>query len=317
MSSIDINADDLDEPDEEERQAQTRRLFTYSVHAIKQASLVARVFVNHPDFKASLQGCDRIFQLGREFSLQQGAVIVGPSGMGKTALIRYFCNSLPNSNLFEKGQGAVAVRLPKKPNVGHLVGSMLRQIRYPFPQVTAQTVSAKREVLIEALRQKGSRMLFVDEAHHLRSQTRFRTRQADGTTVSDCIREFIDEVPLGVVLTGTEELLQLDEVDEALHNRLSARFQLRNFEAGNLWIGFVRAFCKQCAFFDLSLLGEKAEAEKLHKATGGNLRQFKRLVTEMVLVALDAPSGRLEATHLPLAYTRVCGEVRKAENPYV
>lgn len=317
MSDIDMSSDSLDEPDEEERQVQTRRLFMYSVHAVKQASQVARVFVNHPDFKASLQGCDRVFQLGREFGLQQGAVIAGPSGMGKTALIRYFCGSLPNSSLFEKGLGALAFRLPKKPHVGHVVSSLLRQIRYPFPQVSAQTVDAKKHVLIEALRQKGTRMLFVDEAHHLRTQTKLRTTLAEGTSVSDCLRELIDEVPVGAVLTGTEELLQIDTIDDALGNRLSARFQLRNFENKALWAGFVKAFCKQCAFIDLGLLSDKGEIDKLHRATGGNLRRFKRLVTEMVLVALDAHSRKLEAEHLPLAYTRVSGAIQCPDNPYV
>lgn len=317
MSGIDMSSDDLDEPDEEERQVQARRLFMYSLHAVKEAAQVARVFVNHPDFKASLQGCDRVFQLGREFGLQQGAVIAGPSGMGKTALIRYFCGSLPNSSLFEKGLGALAIRLPKKPHVGHLVGALLRQLQYPFPQVSAHTVDTKREVLIEALRQKGSRLLFVDEAQHLRSQTRFRTNLASGSSVSDCIRELIDEVPIGAVLTGTEDLLHIDKIDDALGNRLSARFQLRNFENKNLWAGFVRAFCKQCAFVDLSLLGEKSEVEKLHRATGGNLRRFKRLVTEMVLVALDTQCRKLEAEHLPLAYSRVSGAIQSADNPYV
>ncbi len=122
------NDDDLDFPDEDERRTATRRLFAYSPRAIEEGGFVDRVLVNHPGFKASMAACDRLFQLGRELGMPQGAVIVGPPGVGKTALIRHFRKSLPSSSLFEPGVGAVAIRLPARPNVGQIVGAMLRHL---------------------------------------------------------------------------------------------------------------------------------------------------------------------------------------------
>ena len=307
--------DDLDFPDEEERRTVARRLFAYSRKAIIEATFVDRVLVNHPGFKTSLQACDRVFQLGRELGLQQGAVVVGPPGVGKTALIKHFRKSLPQSSLFEEGAGALAIRLPARPNVGQVVGSLLRQLKYPFPQVSMHSLAIKRDVLIEAMRQKGTRLLFIDEAHHLKSQTKIRSRTFDGSSTTDLLREFMDEVPLGICLSGTEVLLDLSEVDPHLESRMSARFSLADFACDPHWYGFLKAF-KRHAKFDLGVLEVRDEADRLHKATRGNLRNFKRLITEAVLVAVDDHKETVNAEHLNLAFSRVRGNVQRAGDVY-
>jgi type II secretory pathway predicted ATPase ExeA len=314
---MNIDQEDFDVPDEEERQVAARRLFTYSVRALRLANQVQKVFVTHPHFKEALSGCDRIFQLSRELSMQQGAVVAGPTGVGKTALIRYFKDSLPSSSLFERGLGAIAVRVPKRPSVGHLVARVLYQFKYPFP-VTTHTLAARRDAMVDALRQKGTRLLFLDEAHHLKGQTRLRTRDVytSGSSATEWIRELMDEVPVGVCLCGNEELFELGQIDDSLDGRVSARFKLSTFENDTMWRAFVRSFVKRCNGFDLTLLDSAEEATRLHKATGGNLRAFKRLVVEAVLVAVDANASAVEGTHLLLAFSRVSGGFSVPGSPY-
>jgi len=316
MNNDTFNDDEFDAPDDEERRVRERRLFAYSVQALKVAASVDRVCIVHPAFKAALTACDRTFQLSRELSQQQIIVVAGKTGVGKTALIRYFRASLPGSSLFEHGLGAIAIRLPARPNVGHLVGAMLRQLKHPFPQVTGQTLHIKRDLLIEALRQRGTRMLFIDEGQHLRDQSKIRSRSSDGTTVTDCLRELVDETPIGACICGTQEILQLSDVDPSLDNRVGARFQLDAFSEGAMWRAFLSAFRKHCGQVDLSLIEDPEHAKKVHLATEGNPRSFKRLVTEAVLVCVDAKASAVTSEHLKEAFGRVSGGVSRIGNPY-
>jgi type II secretory pathway predicted ATPase ExeA len=311
-----LNDDDFDGPDEEERRVRERRLFTYSVQALKVAASVDRVCIVHPAFKAALTACDRAFQLSRELSQQQIIVVAGATGVGKTALIRYFRASLPGSSLFEQGLGAIAIRLPAKPNVGHLVGALLRQLKHPFPQVTGQTLFIKRDLLIEALRQRGTRMLFIDEGQHLRDQSKMRSRNSDGTTVTDCIRELVDESPIAACICGTQEILQLSDVDRSLDNRVSARFQLEAFSDNAMWKAFLSAFRKHCGQIDLSIIEDSEHVKKLFVATEGNPRSFKRLVTEAVLICVDENASAVTKEHFKRAFERVSGGVSRIGNPY-
>jgi type II secretory pathway predicted ATPase ExeA len=308
--------DDFDAPDEEERSVRTRRMSTYSVNAIKLAASVDKVYIVHPDCKTSLIGCDRAFQLCRELSQQQVIMIAGGTGVGKTALIKYFRASLPKSSLFEQGFGAIAVRLPSRPNVGQVIGTMLKQLKHPFPQVTNQTLAIKREVLIESLRQRGTRLLFIDESHNLRDQTRIRNRVHDGTTVTDCLRELVDEASVGLCLSGTDDLLHLDAVDSHLDNRVSARFQLRSFKDDGIWRGFLSTFRRHCTQIDLGIIDSVEHAQMLFAATGGNLRIFKRLVTEAVLVCADASATSVTQEHFKKAFDSISGDASRVGNPY-
>jgi len=311
-----ISDDDFDAPDEEERSTRTRRLFTYSVQAIKVAASVDKVFIVHPDCRTSLTGCDRVFQLSDALSQQQVIVLAGSTGVGKTALIKYFRSSLPKSSLFEQGFGAIAVRLPSKPTVGHLVGTMLRQLKHPFPQVTSHTLAIKREVLIESLRQRGTRLLFLDESHNLRDQSRVRSRANDGTNVTDCLRELVDEASVGLCLSGTEELLQLAAIDSHLDNRVSARFHLKAFVDNGIWRGFLSTFRRHCTQIDLGIIDSVEHAQKLYVATTGNLRIFKRLVTEAALICADSNANVVAPEHFKRAFDSISGDVGRMGNPY-
>lgn len=312
-----IEMTDFDGPGEEERRIEQRRLFTYSPQAIRAAVAVDRVMVNYPAFAEAMAGADRVFQLGRELTVQQGITITGESGSGKTALGRYFIGSQPKSTLFEDGFGAIAIRLPGRPTVGHVVGALLRRLRHPFPSISAQTLDIKRQMLIDALRQKGTRVIFIDEAHYLLMQARMHGRaQMMYGNVTDVIRELMDETPVAVVLLGTSELLELEAADAHLANRVSARFELRGLEVPVIWQGFVRSFVKQVRSVDLSPLTEKDEAQRLHVATQGNLRSFKRLVTEAALVAVDDGAQVVSPQHLQKAFERANGRAAGKDNPY-
>lgn len=317
---IEINSsgEDLSGFDLDDEKLSARRLAEYSPRALKAGLNVDRLFINHPDFSTALTALDRIFQLAREVEVPHGMTLIGPSGTGKTSVLNYFRRSLPPSSLFSDGLGAVYLRVPMRCSTAYLISGLLRLYGYPFLRVTRDCQEARTAVLFDAMRQKGTRMVMLDEAHHLVPSfgEKRRTRE-EGTAPTDLVRQMIDEARVAVVLAGPGALDVLGEADEALASRVVGIHRLDRFKYDATWVGLVRAFAKQVPEFDLSVLMVPEINQQLFNVTDGNLRSLKRLITELVLLVAECEQRVAEPGLLARAYAAIYGAGRLTLNPFV
>lgn len=309
--------DDQDFPTEEERRIQHRRLFIYSTKAIEIGLQAERIFVRHPAFAAGLKAIDRCFQLARTFDMPNGVILTGPTGTGKTSVMRHFRQSLPVTSTLDSWIGVMAIRLQFRPTAGQIVSSLLRQMRYPFAHVTNKSVYIKRDIAFEAIAQKKCRLLLVDEGQFLANQVHQRTRAAQDSAATELLRELMDATGVNLVIAADAAPDFLDEVDPALASRVSVRLALSNFSHTPPWYGFVKTHVEQCSAIDLAYLTTPEGGERLHGATGGNPRAFKRIAVEAVLIAVDADKSAVDREIMALAYERVNGKDGGRANPYV
>lgn len=306
----------LSDSDVEDGPILHRRIATYSVEALRVGSQVDKTYVQYPDFVRVIQAMDRLFQLGTELDMPQGAFIEGPTGVGKTALFRYYQETVPKSTLFSPGMGIIGLRVPQRPRTGHFVSGLLRAIRYPFATGSTPQLYQRRHIVVEGLRAAGTRLIFLDEAQHLLHQLRGHSLHDWECESTEFLRQIMDEARISMVLTGSEGMDKLEEVSKAFSSRLPVRERLKNFERDPNWVGFVRAFSKQCKPFDLAFLCEPAITTRLHYACAGNLRAFKRHVTEAVLLAVDAGALKLDAELLSKAFQIAFGSATTRSNPF-
>jgi energy-coupling factor transporter ATP-binding protein EcfA2 len=307
--------EELSEFDMEEQSISERRVQTYTEHSLKMGLPIDRLFVNHPGFAAALSGLDRVFQLATEVDMPHGMKLTGPSGSGKTSLLRYYQRSLPPSSLFAQGLGAVYLRVPKRPSVGYLAGALLRQYGYPVRRSSPDALEARISVLLEAIRQKGTRLIMFDEALNLSSLLNKPAVGGQGTSTTDLIRMLMDEARVGVVLAGSD-LEEIRQLDDALQNRVVGEFQLGEFPYDKYWLGLLKRFVIQCDWFDLQILMDRDISLKLHECTCGNLRALKRLITEAVLVAAHRGAEAVEIDDLKSAYAKAYGDAVQKGNPF-
>lgn len=313
---LNLVAEDLEAV--QQRETAKRRQSTYSAQALRVADDVDKVYVLHPAFVDGLHACDRAFQLAGNVSVPFGVRVIGTPGTGKTSLTEYFTRSLPASPDYEEGLGAISIRLQQTPTVGRMVQQALEAIRYPFSSVTAATVGLKRGLLLEAFKEKGTRIVFVDEAARLAKGRGIRGAdgKGHGTDCSELVREWIDKAGLGIVLLGDAGLDEIESFDAALASRVTARVQFQDFKLDRNWLGYLHAFADSVRSIDLSAIKQQNLPAQLHAATGGNLRSLKQLLVEAALVAVDKGKSKVDVTCLKAAFLLVNGPSTLLTNPF-
>lgn len=315
-----LNTTEQDLISDSDRQIYERRQFMYSKAALLAGADVDRIMVRHPAVNKALDAMDRAFQLAHALEMPQGMRIIGPTGSGKSSLLRLFAQTLPKTTLFDPSFGVLNIRLMANCTRHQIVRSLLQRIDYPFPNVSTKAVDLKTRILIEAVQARGVRVLAIDEAHHLSSARRVRNMDGgSGNEATDWLREFNDETQLALILSGTDELDHLESIDPHLTSRLSARIELKDFALDSDWYGLLKAYAKQCTVFDLSNMLVDDLPIRIHHATSGNLRNLKRLLTETVLMAIDENINGATLTHafLQRAHDRVRGDDDKIVNPFL
>lgn len=307
----------IDALDQQEIELLARRLQTYSVEALRDAVSVELIFVAHPKFATIVRILDRLFQLGTELETPQGICLIGPPGVGKTAVYKYFRGTLPKSSLFEPGTGSVGIRIPRLPMSGHIIRALLRALAYPFSSGSHKQLYARRDVVFEAIKSKGTRLIWIDEAQHLIPRRQDGSLSNHEGDASEYLRELIDDCRVSVVLSGSDALDDLPKSLPHLASRIIGRETLGAFSLDTGWVAFLTAFSKQITVVDAALICDRGVAMQMHKATGGNLRQFKQLMVEATLIARDENQITIDILTLQKAYRLVFGEDAARNCPFV
>lgn len=307
---------DIDAIEAEDASTRERRLKQYSIKAMETGARVEQSYVRFPEFVSCIDACDRAFQLSRSLKTPQGVLITGAPGTSKTTVARYFMNSLPQSDLFERGYGALYVRLRTPPTTQQVVTAFLRGLKYPFTAVRRNNVHTMRDNVLESIRQRGTRIVFIDQAHCLASVTNKRNGAVDETTVSDLLVELMDETGASLVLLADARFPGLESVDTALASRVSVRESLSDFKCDELWSGFLKSFAGKTKAIDLSTLFDAEICQRTYVATQGNRRRYRRLIVEATLIACDSDSSVLTRDHLSLGFERTSGNFNEQPNPF-
>lgn len=303
--------------DESDRQFKERVRFTYSAKALRRLEQMASIYVIHPDAKLALAQLDRAYQLAGVAKASQSVAVLGPTGAGKTELIKYFLGTLPRETLIDKSPPAMVVRLQARPAAGWMVSTLLRRVGYPFSTVSDRQFYTKRDHLIEALRNKKCKLLVIDEAHHLATAANTRDLRRIGTNVTDVLKELVDELGLMLVLCGDDVGLQdVLNQDTHLRGRAPNTIRLKDFQNGRDWNGVVAKYVKHVPEISFEALMTSKELNLMREATGGNQRNLKWFLTEVVMICVDENCSVVERHHLCLAYDRLFGKHAFRANPY-
>lgn len=214
-----------------------------------------------------------------EFLLTLGELgtITGPSGVGKSALIKRFLHRLTP----QQGE-VVYCHLAQLPSAG-LLKLIVTQLGEPARRGKDRVYE---QILERARRTEGTLLLILDEAHLLAAEAL--------TDLRLLISSAIDVgPPLKILLVGQDALRgTLKRAQHAdLLNRVSVRFQLRPLskEQTSQYIDFQISQ----AGGDVKLFGEEVK-DLLHDFTGGLPRAINNLAIACLLQATALDAARVD-----------------------
>lgn len=251
--------------------------------------LTRQPFLEHAP-ASTLWRDDRMAQgLARlEFLLQSGtvALVTGPTGVGKSALLKRFLDRLPRPHW-----EAVYVHLTHLPSAG-----LLKLLVAKLGEVPRRGKDRLFEQILErARRTEGTLLLVFDEAHLLHAEAL--------TDLRLLISSAVDEVPpLKIILAGQESLratlrrsVHVDFLD-----RITVRFHLPALtkEQTAAYLDFQ---IKEAGGSDR--LFEQSVKTLIHDYTGGIPRQINNLATACLLEAAAENASRVSEDGLQRTLT--------------
>jgi hypothetical protein len=197
------------------------------------------------------------------------------------------------------------------PTADRFVDDLLKFLGHALKVV--EKTEKRWEILRDALRECATRVILVDEAHHMipaSGSRRNRDRLAGG--LGDFAKEFYDEIHIPIVWAGKPGLGNLFDEDGQLNSRWPGRVPLPNYAASDEWLKLLRVLDRALPMDEPCNLDSAPVAAFLHSSTSGNLRRLKLLLSECVRVAAQHKATRLTEDHFREASCRLSMNVLSA-----
>jgi type II secretory pathway predicted ATPase ExeA len=275
---------------------------------------LSNVVVQHAAFREALELIANALEMGNAVGLFAGVRITAPPGSGKSLLIDCLQKNIIDSPYLTEPLSVIRTELKEAPSVSQIQAGLLDNFGYGLTG-KGRATSSNNEVhgvLIEAMRAHKVQLVVLDEFQHIFSPTSEKV----STHVVDWLKRLMNIAQVPVVLVGSKLMDRLEGADLQLTSRIPAVIRLPTFQCDTQWVGFVKAFAKECAAVDLSPLFDRQMALHLFRATQGVPREFKRLLVQAVMMAVDSHEKFITPARLHAAYAMIYGPEKASEDPF-
>lgn len=278
---------------------------------------IRRSFARFPHVKTTLAELERLFSYDCADEEAEHLLIIGESGVGKSTLLRRFRDLHPPVSHDEYTAVPVLyVALDSACSIKKLARSLLLELGSKYwdkgdeSQLTYQ--------LICLLRGCRVRLVILDEVNHLVDKGGEKTHH----NIADRIKRLSDATHLPFVLAGIPRAERLLDTNDQLRSRFRHVISIQPFsmedkdresEFRSVLLSFRR------------LLGDIPSVDLSHRtiarafvfATGGRLREIRKLLIRAVELAFERSTPQLTAADLSRAFeTVIYRDAADARNPF-
>ncbi len=270
-----------------------------------------RLYIPHPEVKRILEALERLRKFGNpDGGLPSPArclLLTGPSGSGKSALLRRWMSNFPAQQTpLGDRQEVLYVEVPARCTTKNLAENMLRALNLPDNIAGKGTEVTQMERVKHHLRHQEVKVVILDEVQHLiDSGSRNVIYRA-----ADFVKSLLNAAICPVVLAGMPEATAIFTENEQLKRRAFGQYALNAFNwedsaERSIFRAVLAAYEEQLPFEAPSNLGrDKALAFRLHCFSGGKVGRAIDFLYAATINALEtgASSLSMEILHETAAY---------------
>jgi hypothetical protein len=239
------------------------------------------------------------------FEEAENLFVVGEPGVGKSKLLMKFCDSHPRVVHAEFTEIPVLyVEVPSKSSIDELASAMLLKLGSPFWNCgKTKELTHQLKTLLKACK---VRIILVDEVNHLVDKGGVKTHHL----IADWLKELCNDARIPIILAGIPRATRLLETNDQLRSRFREVVAINPFSVEtDVAMTDFRNVLK--SFEDLVPGGLGIEisnsimARRIAFATGGRLREIRRLIVRVVELAFKDGKMRAGVATFSTAFKQV------------
>ncbi|MDO6426558.1 TniB family NTP-binding protein [Thalassotalea sp. 1_MG-2023] len=237
-------------------------------------------WIGYPKAKTVLTKLDDLLSYPRTERMPN-MLIVGDTNNGKTMLTKRFLKQYPAEDNPE-GDGIIApvllVQAPPVPDEGRFYNAILELLFAPYRP--SERVDKKQFQVIKLLKYIGTKILVIDEIHHILAGNLNRQR-----AFLNVLKYLGNELQISIVGVGTKDAFRALQSDPQLSNRFEPVL-LPRWEFNQDFLRLLVSFERMLPLKNPSNLHAKSLAMRLFSMSEGYIGELSRLLNDAAVYAV-------------------------------
>jgi GTPase SAR1 family protein len=209
-------------------------------------------------------------------------LIVGDTNNGKTMIINRFHQKYPAQDKPD-GDGIILpvllIQAPPVPDENRFYNAILESLFAPYK--SSDRVDKKQFQAIRILQRLSTRMLMIDEIHHILAGSQNKQRHFLNT-----IKYLGNELQIPIVGIGTKDASNAIQTDPQLANRFEPA-ELPRWEMGEDYLKLLTSFECMLPLWNPSNLADSTMALKLLAMSEGIIGELSTILTRTAVKAIE------------------------------
>lgn len=217
-------------------------------------------------------------------------LVVGDTNNGKTMIVSRFHSRHPEREKPD-GEGVVLpvllIQAPPVPEESRFYNAILERVGAPYRP--SDRIDSKQYQAIRTLARLETRMVIIDEIHHILAGTVHKQRQFLNT-----IKYLGNELQVPIVGVGIQDAFHALQSDAQLANRFEPTL-LPRWKMGTEYLKLLASFERMLPLKQVSALTEKTLALKILSMSEGVIGEISALLVRAAVRAVERRRERIDA----------------------